>query len=114
MLDDGVGFEHTPGSPALPGSKRSGVRPRNPIAEHVAAVRQILLYLRMCEHPVVHRGTENDRSPGGEQRGGEQIVGAPLRRAGQQVRAGGSHDHRVSLATEPHVEGGPLSAEHVR
>ena len=50
-------------------------------------------------HLGVHGRGEHDRAPGGQEGVGEQVVGQPVRRLGQQVgRGGGDHDEVGGLA----------------
>ena len=58
---------------------------------------------RVLPHLGVHRRGEQHRAAGGEQRGGQQVVGQPVGGAGQQVGGGRGDDDEVGLAAEPDV-----------
>ena len=55
---------------------------------------------RVLPHLGVHRGHEQHRAAGREQRGGEQVVRAAVRGAGQQVRRRRGDDDEVGLLAE--------------
>ena len=52
-------------------------------------------------HLGVHRGCEQHRTSGGQQRGGQQVVGPARDGAGQQVRGGGRDDDEVGFLPDP-------------
>ncbi len=52
-------------------------------------------------HLGVHRGCEQHGTSGGQQRGGQQVVGAAGDGAGQQVRGGGRDDDEVGFLPDP-------------
>ena len=54
-------------------------------------------------HLGVHGGREHHRARGGQQRRGEQVVGAAVRGAGQQVGGGRGDDDEVGALPDPHV-----------
>ena len=54
-------------------------------------------------HLGVHRGGEQHRTSRGQQRRGQQVVGAAGDRPGQQVGGGGSDDDEVGLLADPDV-----------
>jgi hypothetical protein len=58
---------------------------------------------RVLPHFGVHRGDEDDRAPGGQQRRGEQVVGAPGGRPGHQVGGSGHDQDEVRRPTDPHM-----------
>jgi len=51
-------------------------------------------------HAHVHRRGDQHRLVGGEQRGGGQVVGAPLRHLGQDVGGGRRHHQQVGVARQ--------------
>ena len=54
-------------------------------------------------HLGVHRGCEQHRTSGGQQRGGQQVVGPARDGAGEQVRGGGRDDDEVGFLPDPDV-----------
>ena len=60
---------------------------------------QVLLHRGVLPHLGVHRRSDQHRGPGGEQRGGEQVVGDPGRVLPEQLGSGGrDHDQVGRLA----------------
>ena len=66
----------------------------------VAQQRHVVPRGRVLPHLGVHRGREQHRAAGREQRGGQQVVGAAVRGAGQQVRRRRGDDHEVRLLAQ--------------
>ncbi len=58
---------------------------------------------RVLPHLGVHRGREHDRTAGGEQRVGEQVVGQAVGRLGEQVGRRRRHHDELGLLADPHV-----------
>ena len=58
---------------------------------------------RVQPHLGVHRRSEDDRAVGGQQGGGEQVVGPAGGGPGQQIGGGRCDEHQVGLLTEPDV-----------
>ena len=54
----------------------------------------------MLPHLGVHGRGDEHRRPGGEQGGGEQVVGDPRRVLPEQFGGGGRHDHEVGPLAE--------------
>ena len=58
---------------------------------------------RVQPHLGVHGGREQHRTTRGQQRRGQQVIGAPGDGAGQQVGGGRSDDHQIGLLADAHV-----------
>ena len=108
LLDDLVRLEHPPGAASLASSQRAGSGARYTVRQRLLQVSEVGLRLRVGIHAVVHRRTDENRSPRGQQRRGEQVVGPPMGRPGNEVGRRRRHTHDVGLGPELDVERGSL------
>ena len=65
--------------------------------------RDVLLGGGVLPHLGVHGRCEDDRTAGGEERVGEQVVGEAVGRPGEQVGGGGGDDDQVGGLPDPYV-----------
>ncbi len=93
------------GQPALAGVD-TGETPDGGLDDDGAPAAQggdVLLGGRVLPHLGVHRGREDDRTAGGEQGVGEQVVGQAVGRLGEHVGGRGGDDDEVGVLSDPHV-----------
>ena len=84
----------------------AGQPARRGFEHHRATLTQrghVLAGGRVQPHLGVHGGREQHRTARGQQRGGQQIIGAAGDRAGQHIGGGRRHDHQVGLLADAHV-----------
>jgi hypothetical protein len=109
-----VRLEHTAGTLSLSGGERPVNRSGHVVLEAAAEVVQVLLDLRVGEHPIVHRRADHHRCARGEQDRAEQVVGAAVRRPRDEVGGGRSDAYGVGVAPQADVQRRSFRREEVR
>ncbi len=100
-LDGGDDIHHL-GQAAVPHLAAGEIAGAGADLQHAAASQRgdIGLGGGMGPHLQIHRGGDQDRLVGGEQRGRGEIVGQAMRHLGQQIGGGGRHHHQIGVARQ--------------